>query len=245
MEHLQGHPELALGDVAYSLLTTRSTMEHRLALAVPTREALMEALKAASSGDALSSGAWATGATPPKVVFVFPGQGSQWLGMGRQLLEEEASFREALVACDQAIAAETGWSVIEELGASTEASRLERIEVVQPVLFALEMALSALWRSWGVEPHAVVGHSMGEVAAACVAGALTLQEGAAVICRRSELLRRISGQGQMALVELSLTEAKSALEGYEEKLSVAVNNSARSTVLSGGPKALDEVLSKL
>ncbi len=116
---------------------------------------------------------------------------------------------------------------------------------MQPVLFAVEVALAALWRSWGVEPDAVVGHSMGEVAAACVAGALSLEDGVAVICRRSALMKRISGQGEMALVELSIEDAKAALVGFEDRLGVAVSNGSRSTVLSGDPAALAQVLAKL
>jgi myxalamid-type polyketide synthase MxaE and MxaD/epothilone polyketide synthase C/epothilone polyketide synthase D len=245
-DYVQAHPKQGLGDVAYSLATTRTQHEHRLALVAATREALVTGLEAAARGETvegLSQGR--AGGVRPKVVFVFPGQGSQWLGMGRELLAEEPVFREALEQCSAAIEAETGWSVIEELESGAEASRLEAIEVVQPVLFALEVALAALWRSWGVEPDVVVGHSMGEVAAAHVAGALTLADAAKVICRRSRLLKRISGQGEMALVQLPADEAKAALSGYEAQVSVAVSNSRRSTVLSGEPAALGAVLSRL
>ncbi len=136
----------------------------------------------------------------PKVVFVFPGQGSQWVGMGRKLLTEEPVFHAALTALRSApIQPEAGWSLLEELGPRSRASKHGRIDVVQPALFAMEVALSALWRSWGVEPDVVVGHSMGEVAAAHVAGALSLQDAVAIICRRSKLLRRISGEGRWRL----------------------------------------------
>jgi acyl transferase domain-containing protein len=127
-----------------------------------------------------------------RVAFVFPGQGSQWLGMGRSLLREEPAFREASERCDAAIAAEAGWSLVAELQAAPEASRLRDIDVVQPTLFAVEVALAELWHSWGIVPDAVVGHSMGEVAAAHVAGALSLEDATRVICRRSRLLRGIS-----------------------------------------------------
>src|SRR5689334_6039930 len=126
----------------------------------------------------------------PRVAFVFPGQGSQWVGMGRRLLEEEPVFRAALEGCDRAIAEETGWSLVEELRAEEGRSRLSEIDVVQPALFAVGVALAGLWRSWGVEPDAVLGHSMGEVAAAHVAGALSLEDAARIICRRSRLLKR-------------------------------------------------------
>nr|WRX36518.1 hypothetical protein [Cystobacterineae bacterium] len=244
--HVEAHSEPGLGDVAFSLATTRAAMEHRLAVSATSREALCEALKAAARGETpagMVRGRLAPRA--PKVVFVFPGQGSQWLGMGRQLLAEEPVFRATLEACDKAIQAEAGWSLLKELAADEASSQLARIDVVQPVLFAIEVALAALWRAWGVEPDAVVGHSMGEVAAAYVAGALSLEDAVAIICRRSLLLRRISGQGEMALVELSRADAEVALVGYEDRLSVAVSNSPRSTVLAGDPTALAEVLSKL
>jgi len=131
------------------------------------------------------------------------------------------------------------------LGADEQHSRLHEIDVVQPVLFAMQVALAALWRSWGVEPDAVVGHSMGEVAAAHVAGALSLEDAARIICRRSLLLRRLSGQGAMAVVELGLEQAREALAGYETRLSIGVSNSARSTVLSGDTEALEELLRRL
>ena len=245
-EYVEAHTELTVGDVAYSLLTTRSIMERRCAFAVASREGLCEGLKAIASEEA-GTGAEVveTLGARPKVAFVFPGQGSQWLGMGRQLLGEENAFREAMAACDRAIFTETGWSVVEELQASAEKSRLEQIEVVQPVLFAVEVALATLWRSWGVQPDVVIGHSMGEVAAACVSGSISLEDAVAVVCRRSALLRRIQGQGQMALVELSMTEANAALAGFERQLAVAVSNGRRSTVISGAPGALAQVIARL
>ena len=243
-DHLGGHPAQPLGDLSYSSMTTRAPMESRCALAVPSREELVEALDAVAREEAPAPTVDIGGA-PPKVVFVFPGQGSQWLGMGRQLLREEPAFAEALGECDRAIAAEAGWSLLDELHAPPEGSRLDRIDIVQPALFAMEVALAALWRAWGVEPNAVVGHSMGEIAAACVAGAISLEDGVAVICRRSALMKRISGQGEMALVELSIDEAKAAIAGFEDRLGVAVSNGIRSTVLSGDPAALAQVLATL
>ena len=245
--HLQAHPELCLGDLAYSLATTRSALEHRLVLSAASRPVLIEQLasveKGTSAPGVLSGRAVPGGA--PKVVFVFPGQGAQWLGMGRTLLAEEPVFREVLTACDRAIAAEAGFSVLAELVADEAGSRLQRIDVAQPVLFAMSVALAALWRSLGVEPDAVVGHSMGEIAAAHVAGALTLADAAAIVCRRSRLLLRISGRGEMALVELSAAEAERALADRQDRLSVAVINSPRSTVISGEPASITEVLAQL
>ena len=246
-EHVKRHPEQALGSIAYGLANTRSAMEHRLAIVATSRAGLLAQLDSAAHGQTpagvVRRRAGVSGR--PKVVFVFSGQGSQWLGMGRMLLAEEPIFREALAACDRAILAEAGFSVLAELGADAASSQLERIDVAQPLLFAMGVALAALWRSFGVEPDAVIGHSMGEVAAAHVAGALSLADAAAIICRRSRLLRRLSGQGEMAMVELSLAEAEQALKGYEDRVSVAVSNSPRSTVIAGEPAALGELLGRL
>jgi surfactin synthase thioesterase subunit len=165
--------------------------------------------------------------------------------MGRQLIRDEPVFRAALEQCDAAIRAEAGFSVLERLAADEMSADLERAEVVQPMLFAMAVAQASLWRAWGVEPDAVVGHSMGEVAAAHVAGALSLADAAAVICRRGRLLRRIRGQGEMALVELSWIQAEAALSAYADRLSVAVSNGPRATVIAGDRAALSEVLHRL
>jgi acyl transferase domain-containing protein/surfactin synthase thioesterase subunit/D-arabinose 1-dehydrogenase-like Zn-dependent alcohol dehydrogenase/acyl carrier protein len=245
--HLQSHPEQRLGDLAYSLVHTRSAMDCRLAIAATSPTELAAALAGAAGGQLPASvvRGQVGSAAPGRVIFVFPGQGSQWLGMGRGLLAEEPVFRAAMTACDRAIHNEAGFSVLAELAADEASSQLQRVDVVQPVLFALGVALSALWRSWGVVPDVVVGHSLGEVAAAHVAGALSLEDAVAIICRRSRLLRRISGQGAMALVELPLGQALAELAEYPDRLSVAVSNSPRSTVISGEPAALAAVTAKL
>ncbi|MBK9266370.1 MAG: thioester reductase domain-containing protein [Polyangiaceae bacterium] len=236
----------ALHDTLFTMSARRSHFEHRLAFVGRNKDEMVSALRAYSSGKPMPN--LATGRTsnqPMQVVFVFPGQGSQWIGMGRSLLTEEPTFREAIEACDAAIQKESGISVVTELQADESTSRLAEIDVVQPVLFAISVALAALWRSWGVEPAAVVGHSMGEVAAAHVAGALSLDDATAIICRRSRLLRRVSGLGAMALVELTMADAERALAEYGARLSVAVSNGPRATVIAGDPNALDQVLAAL
>ena len=232
-----------LGDLAFTLATTRSPLPHRLAVTASSRAALQAALAEAARGETPAAAARGrvTGERP-RVVFVFPGQGGQWPGMARGLLAEEPVFRAIIAACDRAIADEAGWSLLATLADGVD---LERIDRVQPALFAVEVALAGLWRAWGVEPDVVVGHSMGEVAAAHVAGALTLRDAVAVICRRAALLRRISGRGEMALVELPLAEARAAIADHAALLGVAVSNSPRSTVLSGDRDALATVLATL
>lgn len=179
------------------------------------------------------------------LVFVFPGQGSQWAGMGRTLYSQKQVFREVIDACDALVRQESGFSVVEELMADESHSQLSRIDIVQPMLFAVEIAIAALWRSWGVEPDCVIGHSMGEIAAAHVAGILSLKDAVAIICRRSKLLKQVAGQGAMAAIEMSMSEAELLLEGFTDRLSVAVSNGPRTTVISGDPTALEQVLAKL
>jgi acyl transferase domain-containing protein/acyl carrier protein len=233
-------------DIAYTAARRRGHLQHRLAVVGRDREGWAESLEVyarGETGEGISAGVAREGAH--RVVFVFPGQGGQWLGMGRQLLEKEPVFRAAIERWEEAFRPYVGWSLTGELTAEAGASHQDDISVVQPTLFAVEVALAELWRSWGVEPDAVVGHSMGEAAAAYVAGALSADAAARVICRRSELLRRISGRGAMAVVELSMDEARGALAGFEDRVSVAVSNSARSSVISGDPESIDRILAAL
>ncbi|HEV2150033.1 MAG TPA: type I polyketide synthase, partial [Longimicrobiaceae bacterium] len=232
-----------LRDVAFTAGARRSHYDHRLAVVGHTAEEVRGALDAFLAGEPAPGWAAAKAARGRRrIAFVFPGQGSQWVGMGRRLVEEEPVFRAAVEACERAFAPHVDWSLAEVIATG---GQLERIDVVQPTLFALQTATAALWRSWGVEPEAVVGHSMGEVAAAHVAGALSLEDAARVICLRSRLLRGIAGRGAMAVVEMSAEEAQQAIAGLEERLSVAVSNSPRSCVLSGEPEAIEQVLARL
>ncbi len=247
-----GHQSVA--DVCAATAGVRGHLADRVAVVGTHAAELVEQLRRAAERlgeDAETARASPSG--PPRIVFVFPGQGSQWTGMATQLLAEEPAFAAAMQRCDEAIRTEAGWSPIAFLTgvdafAATPfdgASRADDIDVVQPLLFAIQVALSALWASWGITPDAVVGHSMGEVAAAHVAGALSLADATAVICRRSALLRRISGRGAMALVEMPLDATTSAIANHAAQLSIAASNSGRATVISGEPAALDEVLARL
>jgi acyl transferase domain-containing protein/acyl carrier protein len=236
-----------LRDIIYTAGCRRSHYKHRAAVVGQTRAELLAGLLAFSHGAAhpnLAVGKRAS-SSQPKVVFVFPGQGSQWVGMGRQLLSEEPAFRAAFTACEKAIFAETGWSVLQEIEAGPERSRLGRASVVQPLLFAVSAALAALWRAWGVAPAAVIGHSLGEVTAAYVAGALSLSDAARVICRRSALVCEVSGRGGMAVVELGKEELLPWLAPYGERLSVAAFNGPCTTVVAGETEALAELLPAL
>lgn len=230
-------PDLVLNDIAYTAGAGRTHHEYRLGIVAETREEFAEKLRQFARHKVTTAAS-----TTPKIVFVFPGQGSQWVGMGRQLVAEEPVFREAIEACEPLIREETGFSIVSQLDAAAEQPS---IAVTQPLLFAIEIALASLWRSWGIEPDCVVGHSMGEVAAAYIAGMVSLEDAVKIICRRSGLLHRLTGLGAMALVELSLAEAETAIAELETHLGIAASNGPRSTVLAGDPTALDQVLAKL
>ena len=231
-----------LHDLAYTASARRTHHNYRLALAAASLPELEQALASALE----------EGITPEdagerarrKILFLFPGQGGQWVGMGRQLLDVEPAFFQALSRCEEALRPHTGWSLLDLLHRASE-EQLERIDVVQPVLFAVQVALAELWRSLGVEPDGVVGHSMGEVAAAVVAGALDLDQAARVICLRSRLMKQVSGKGAMLVVGLDLEQARAEIEPYRERVSAAVSNSRSSTVLSGDPEALAELAARL
>lgn len=234
-----------LADLCYNAGVRRTHHEHRLALVGASAPELVRQLDAYLSNTASADYycGQAPGSDSMRVVFVFPGQGAQYIGMGRELFAHETAFRKAIQECDIAIRACTGWSLIELLYA--EQARLDEVDVVQPVLFAMQVALAAQWRAWGVEPDAVIGHSMGEIAAACVAGALRLEDAARVVCGRSQLLRQVRGQGGMLVAMLNKEEAQEVVAAYEGRLSVAAYNGPRTTVLSGEVEALEEVLKQL
>jgi acyl transferase domain-containing protein len=222
-----------LDDLCATASLRRDHYDERMAIPFTSRADLLESLAAAESREVRPGMSYGGKETHERrrIVFVFPGQGGQWIGMGRRLLEEEPVFRQAIEECEAAMRPHVSWSLLAELQ-DTEA-KLDRIDVVQPVIWAIEVALAALWRSWGVQPDTVVGHSMGEIAAAHVAGALSLADAARVVCRRSSLIRRVRGQGSMAVVELGLAQARAAITGYEDRLAIAVSNRPRSWRSSG------------
>jgi acyl transferase domain-containing protein/acyl carrier protein len=234
-------------NICYTASVRKTHHDHRLAVIGHSAEEISAKLAAFLHGEMgidIVSGR-KIGSPTNKIAWIFPGQGSQWLGMGRDLLEQAPVFRETLERCDLVMREFVDWSLLDQLQAEKAQSRLDEVAVVQPIIFAIQVALAALWRSWGIEPDAVAGHSMGEVAAAYVAGALSLQDAAWVICGRSSLLKRTSNQGAMAAVELSLEQAEIVISDYRDRVSISVSNSPNSTVLSGDPAALTEILTQL
>lgn len=237
-------PEQAVSDLCVATALRKPSLSHRAFFSAKTKEALLKALEDFAY-DADSSTVNTTPLQHHKVVMVFPGQGAQWIGMGRDLLAKEPVFRDVIEACDKAFRPHTGWSLVRLLTTPSEESRLNEIDVVQPALCAIQVALAKLWMSWGIQPQALVGHSMGEVAAACISGAIDLQQAALIICTRSRLMKTVSGKGgTMAVTELSFEKAEALLTQFPG-LSIAASNSPKSTVLSGDQQSISEVLQTL
>ncbi len=231
-----------LADIAHTLNHHRSLRGSFATVTTRTREQAVAGLRALAAGQS------ALGVVEPHhgpcsrgVVFVYSGQGSQWAGMGQQLLADEPAFAAAIDELEPEFVAQTGFSLKQVL---TDGEPLVGIDRIQPVLVAVQLALTALWRSYGIQPDAVIGHSMGEVTAAVVTGALSPADGLRVVATRSRLMARLSGRGAMALVELD-PQAAEDLVGGEEELTVAVYASPRQSVIAGPPGMIDVVIADL
>ncbi|MFD7507521.1 SDR family NAD(P)-dependent oxidoreductase, partial [Streptomyces sp. NPDC059850] len=240
LAHLDADPGLRPADIGYSLATTRAAFDRRAVLVGTDRDDFIRALTALAQGEVPVQ---AIG-TSDKTAFVFPGQGSQWAGMAVELMDTAPAFAARVHECAAALAEFTDWSLVDVLRGVEGAPSLERVDVVQPVLFSVMVSLAELWRSFGVEPSAVVGHSQGEIAAACVAGILSLQDAARVVALRSQAIGRVlAGLGGMVSVALPVSEVRERIAPWgEERISVAAVNGPSAVVVSGEPAALDELL---
>ncbi|BBB01385.1 putative polyketide synthase [Actinacidiphila reveromycinica] len=226
------HPRTTVHDVAFSLATTRATgLPRRLAVTGGDRDELLAGLAAAAEGRDAPGTVTGKAGEHPRPVFVFAGQGGQWVGMGLQLWDEEPVFAAAMERCAAALAPFVDWRLREALG---DAELLARVDVVQPALWSVMVSLAALWRAAGVEPAAVLGHSQGEIAAACVAGGLSLDDGARVVALRSRALaEHLAGAGGMVSVPAGLEEVREWIARWGEDLSVAAVNGPRQVVVAG------------
>ncbi|MGY1434189.1 type I polyketide synthase [Streptomyces reniochalinae] len=228
--------------VAASLVRGRSAFEHRAVVVGADRAELVAGLRAL--GEGVDAAGVVEGVAGPlgKSAFVFPGQGGQWVGMGLALAGSNPVFGERLAECEQALAPFLDWSLSAVLRGDDDAPGLDRIDVLQPVLWSMMVSLAQVWRSCGVEPAAVVGHSQGEVAAAVVAGALSLEDGARIVALRSQLLLEITGLGGMAWVPSPADEVGERLTRWAGRLCVAAVNGPSATVVSGDLDALEELV---
>ncbi|WP_155770125.1 type I polyketide synthase, partial [Mycobacterium asiaticum] len=246
VEHLRARPELEPADVAWTL-AGRTTFEHRAVLVGADRERLLAGLDELAAGEPselgeLSELVRGTARPVGKTVFVFPGQGSQWIGMGVELLDTAPVFAQQIQACAEAFAEFVDWSLIDVLRGAPGAPGLDRVDVVQPALFAVMVSLAELWKSIGVRPDAVIGHSQGEIAAAYVAGALSLRDAAKVVTLRSKLLTGLAGPGGMVSIACGVERARELLAPFGNRIDIAAVNGRSAVVVSGEGAALDELI---
>ncbi|WP_353947397.1 type I polyketide synthase (plasmid) [Streptomyces sp. HUAS MG91] len=244
-EFTAADPSLDLADVGWSLVSSRSRFTHRAVVLGHDRDELLDGLGALSEGTESPAVVRGSAGGPGPVAFVFPGQGSQWAGMGRELYEGFPVFARSIDACAEALSEWVDWSLLDVIRGAADAPGFDHVDVVQPALFAVMVSTAALWRSWGVEPAAVIGHSQGEIAAAYVSGALSLRDATRVVALRSKALVDLIGHGGMASVGASADEVERHLAPWGDQVSVAVVNGPSSVVVSGEPESLDEFVEKM
>ncbi|MFC9328320.1 SDR family NAD(P)-dependent oxidoreductase [Kitasatospora sp. NPDC057015] len=236
-------PGLDLAAAARTLAHGRARLPHRAVVVGDDREELRSGLQALANGVTAPNAAVGTAeGRAGRTVFVFPGQGSQWVGMGLELAAASPVFAEQLRACDEALSEFVDWSLTDVLG---DREQLERVEVVQPALWAVMVSLAALWRSQGVEPDMVIGHSQGEIAAAAVSGILSLRDAARVVALRSQAIVALAGQGAMAQVTAPAEQVEGYLTAWAGRVSVAAVNGPAATVVSGDEAGVLELTAAL
>ena len=242
--HLVQAPGLALADVAYTANTGRSHFGQRLAVVGQDGAEVSQRLARWGQGERVQ-GVWSGPVEGrPGVAFLFSGQGSQYAGMGQELYSSEPVFRRALDRCAAVLAGVLKEPLLEVMWGN-QSQWLEQTGYTQPALFALEYGLAELWRSWGIEPEAVLGHSVGEYVAACVAGVFSLEDGLRLIAERGRLMQGLSGDGQMVAVSAAEDAVREVLEQQGSRVSVAAVNGPKQVVLSGLGQPLGPVVGEL
>ena len=248
-DRLAAADRTAFADICFTAATGRTHFPHRLSVVAASAEEAGASLAAFAAGDAPAVGVRSGHALPgarPEAVFLFTGQGAQYPGMARALFATEPVFRQVIEHCDEVLRPLTGRPLLSVLDPSPEDAELvHETRWTQPALFAVEYALAELWRSWGVEPAAVLGHSVGELVAACVAGVLDLDDGLRLAARRGRLMHERVDGGAMAAVFAGEEQVARVLEPYAAELSLAAVNGPESVVVSGAEAALDRVLAEL
>ncbi|MEU5163250.1 type I polyketide synthase [Streptomyces sp. NPDC020875] len=239
-ERVADDPSLSAADIGHSLAVTRTLFEHRAVLPGGDRTAALAGLDAIAAGENTTGVIRGSAGEPAgPVVFVFPGQGSQWPAMGRRLYEESDVFARSMDDCARALAPWLDWSLLDLLTGAPSAPSLDDGDaVVQPALFAMMVSLARVWRSLGVVPDAVVGHSQGEIAAACAVGAIPLDDAARIVALRSRALTELAGLGGLTAVSAPLAWVEGRLGEWPDRLSVAAVNGPGSVVIAGDPEAL-------
>ncbi|WP_436970784.1 type I polyketide synthase [Micromonospora rifamycinica] len=235
-----------LAGVAGTLVAGRAVFDDRAVVVAGSTEEAVTRLGALARGEDAAGVVTGSARAPGKLVWVFPGQGSQWAGMGRELLDSSPVFAARIAECATALAPWIDWSLEEVLRGEADPELADRVDVLQPASFAVMVGLAAVWTSAGVRPDAVLGHSQGEIAAACVAGALSLADAARVVALRSRAIAAtLSGKGGMATVALSEDDVLARLAPWADRVEVAAVNGPTSVVVAGDAEALDEALEAL
>ncbi|MFD8159757.1 type I polyketide synthase [Streptomyces malaysiensis] len=243
LSFLEERPEVALPDLSWSLASGRAALEQRGVVLAADRDGALRGLAALAQNTPAPDVICGTGTGPATghIAFVFPGQGSQWQGMAAELLASAPVFAARFAECDDALGRLLDWSVTDVIQGADGAPSLDRIEILQPALFAVHVSLAAAWAAAGVEPAAVVGHSQGEIAAAYVAGALSLEDAARIVVLRSALFaEELVGKGAVASVALSPDAVEKRLAAWDERLVIAGRNGPSAVTVAGAVAALEE-----
>ncbi|MEP7243281.1 MAG: beta-ketoacyl synthase N-terminal-like domain-containing protein, partial [Gammaproteobacteria bacterium] len=242
-DHLLAHPEQDLADVCATAATGRAQFVNRVAMVAADRSAMVAQLRAAAEGDtAVIRGQAAVGARV-RIAFLFTGQGSQYAGMGRDLYETEPVFRDVLDRC-AAVLDPLLERPLRDVMFSDPDGKLGETGYTQPALYALEVSLGALWRSWGIEPSFVIGHSVGEFAAAATTGVFSIEDGARLIAARGRLMQALPAGGGMIAIQGNAAAVEREIAKYSDRVSIAAMNAPGSIVISGAKGEIQQIADK-
>ncbi|MCP4262401.1 MAG: SDR family NAD(P)-dependent oxidoreductase [Planctomycetes bacterium] len=245
--YLNVHPDTPLGDLCFTIHTGRAHLDHRLALVTESTAQICEELETFVAGQEESPTLMhgqISEHSAPKIAFLFTGQGSQYVGMGQQLYETQPGFRQTIDDCDEILRPYLEKPLLEVLYQTQdrETSSLNETAYTQPALFVLEYALAELWQSWGIKPHVVMGHSVGEYVAACIAGVFSLEDGLKLIAERGRLMQALPRAGEMVAVRADEERVKAAIQSYAKTVSMAAVNGPKNTVISGEREAVKSIV---
>ncbi len=248
LDFLSANSEVSWADICFTASTKRSHFPHRLGVIADSKKQLQEKLAGFLQGETVVG--LVTGKVRPrklpKIAFLFTGQGSQYVGMGKQLYDTQPTFRRKLDRCNEILNSYLDIDLLKVIYSDNpDDSPISETAYTQPVLFALEYALAQLWISWGIEPTVVMGHSVGEYVAATIAGVFSLEDGLKLIAARGRLMQALPCNGSMFAIMTTESQAKEAIQGYEPEVSLAAINGPQSIVISGQKDAVEAVVNRL
>ncbi|WGV24576.1 type I polyketide synthase [Halotia branconii] len=244
--YLGNNPDASLTDICFTANTGRSHFDHRLVAIAQSNTQLQTVLGAYAAGKKTSQlvSGRVDSKQYPKIAFLFTGQGSQYVNMGRQLYETQPTFRACIDQCDQILRSYLDQPLLSVLYPHTESSCIDETAYTQPAIFAVEYALVQLWKSWGVEPTAVIGHSFGEYVAACIAGVFSLEAGLKLVTERSRLMQEIKSMGAMAAVFATEEQVQAAIAEYSPEVTISAVNAPDNITISGTVAKIETAIAK-